>query len=323
VKNTHRAVFLLTMGTMAWGLSFCTAKAAMQTQAALLPGHSEWFHAAFVLFNRMWISTVVMLVLLGRRMRGTSRKEWLQGLELGLFGGIGMLLQTDAQNYMPASTSAFFTQFTCIFVPVVVAIRSRRLPPWIVMIACGLVLLGCVILSGVELGKIGFGRGEWETCLAALFFTGQILSLERPSFRANDMARTATIMYSVKAAVLVPFVLAGGGVGWGPSLAHPPLIGLTLILALACTVFSYGIMTRWQPEVSATQAGIIYATEPVFASLWAVFLPGWYSVWAGIQYENEHVTWQLFAGGGLMLLANVLLIFRPGQPPHGSVPPAA
>ena len=53
---------------------------------------------------------------------------------------------------------------------------------------------------------------------------------------------------------------------------------------------------------------------------WALFLPGWFSGFAGIAYANEHLTWQLFAGGGLILAANLLLIARPDQPAHGDPP---
>jgi drug/metabolite transporter (DMT)-like permease len=316
------AIWRLMLATAAWGLSFPTAKAVMEAQKLVLPGRADWFHAAFILFNRMVIATLVMLVLFRRRMRGLTRLEFRQGIELGIFGGLGMLLQTDAQNYIHASTSAFFTQFTCVFVPIVVAVRMRKPPPLMVVVACGLVMAGCVVLSGVDLGRIGFGRGEWETILSAVLFTGQILCLERPEYRSNDMRRAATVMFAVKGAVLFPLVIVGGGNNSMAAFVSPPVIVLTLILTLFCTVYAYGTMTRWQPHVSATQAGLIYATEPVFASAWALFLPAWYSVFAGINYQNEQLTWQLFAGGGLMLAANLLLIHRPGQPPHGSIPPA-
>lgn len=317
------AVWRLTLGTAAWGLSFPTAKAVMQMQAQLVPGAPEWFHAALVLFNRMALSVVVMLLLLRGRMASLTALELRQGLELGLFGGVGMLLQTDAQNYIPASTSAFFTQFTSVFVPIVVAIRLRQFPPGVVIAACFLVMLGCGVLSGVELGKVGLGRGEWETILSALLFTGQILCLERPRFQPNDAARVATIMFAVKGLVLLPLVVAGGGMRSIAVFTSTPVVVLTILLALVCTVYAYVIMTRWQPKVTATQAGIIYATEPVFASGWALFLPGWFSAFAGIRYANETLHWELLAGGLLILAANALLILRPGKPPHGDPAPIA
>ena len=162
-----------------------------------------------------------------------------------------------------------------------------------------------------------------ETILAAVLFTGQILCLERSEFHGNDMRRTATMMFAVKGAIMLPLVIAGGGVRSLGMLGHPPVLVLTLILALGCTVYSYGVMVLWQPRVSATQAGLIYATEPVFATVFAAFLPAWFSLYTGITYANERLSWQLFVGGGLMLVANLLLIFRPGQPPHGTTPAAA
>jgi drug/metabolite transporter (DMT)-like permease len=320
---TRTAIVRLTLATAAWGLSFPTAKAVMQAQAASAPGHAEWFQAALILFNRMALATLIMLALLGPRMRGLRRLELRQGLELGLFGGLGMLLQTDAQNYIAASTSAFFTQFTCIFVPITVALRSRRMPSTLVIAACALVMAGCAVLSGVQLGEIRLGRGEWETILGAALFTGQILCLERTRFHGNDSRRSATVMFAVKGALLSAFVIAGGSGAAAHVYTSPGVILLTGILAVVCTVYSYTAMTRWQPHVTATQAGLIYATEPVFASAWALFLPGWFSTFAGLAYENERLSWQLYAGGGLILAANLLLIRRPDQPPHGDPPAAA
>ncbi len=288
----------------------------MQAQALLLPDRPEWLHAAFVLFNRMLIATVVMLLLLRSRMRGISRKELRQGVELGIFGGLGMLIQTDAQNYMAASTSAFFTQFTCVFIPITVALRTRRAPAASTMIACILVMTGCALLSGVQLGGIAFGRGEWETIAAAALFTGQILCLERAEFRGVDSMRLATIMFATKGAIALPFVLAGcGGIAsLAAPYSSPSIMFLSALLAVVCTAYAYSAMTHWQPHVTSTQAGLIYATEPVFASVWALFLPGLFSTFAGLHYANEQLHWQLFAGGGLVLLANLLLILRPEKP---------
>ena len=311
MKQSHSAIWRLTLTTAAWGLSFPAAKAVMLAQGALMPGRAEWFHAAFILMNRMLLSTIVMALLLRGRLRGLSKSECVQGLQLGLFGGLGMLLQTDAQNYIAASTSAFFTQFTSVFVPIYVAIHGRKFPSWAVVLAAGLVVAGCAVLSGVELGSIHLGRGEWETILSAMLFTGQIVTLERPVFSGNDMRRTATVMFGVKALILVPLVVAGGGADMVQAYTSGPVILLTLILTLFCTTYAYATMVRWQPHVTSTQAGLIYATEPVFATLWALFLPGWFSALAGIAYANEHLTPQFQIGAVLILAANIVIIFAP------------
>jgi hypothetical protein len=42
--------------------------------------------------------------------------------------------------------------------------------------------------------------------------------------------------------------------------------------------------------------------------VFALFLPQLISMWAGIDYPNETVTWALFIGGGLITIANVLVL---------------
>jgi hypothetical protein len=55
----------------------------------------------------------------------------------------------------------------------------------------------------------------------------------------------------------------------------------------------------------------------LFATVWALFLPGWFSGMAGIGYANEHLSPQFFAGAVLILAANALLL-RENRSPQAS-----
>jgi drug/metabolite transporter (DMT)-like permease len=328
MNPSRAAVWRLILATMAWGLSFPTAKAIMLAQALAVPGRSGVFHAGLVLWVRMIFAALLMGLIFWRHVRGLRGSEIRQGVELGLYGGVGMLLQTDAQHVIPASTSAFFTQFTCIFVPLVVALRSRMFPSVWVVAASGMVLAGCAVLSGVQLGSLGFGPGEWETIAAAGLFTGQILVLERQKYRGNEMRGTAFVMFAMKALVLTPVVFGdaitvavSGGGGFG-ALCHqiidvytsPSTLVMTLLITVFSTAYGYATMIFWQPMVSSVQAGIIYATEPIFATGWALFLPGLFSAAGGFDYPNESVSAAFCWGAALILGANLLLL-RPQNPP--------
>ena len=322
MNKSSGAIGRLLLATAAWGLSFPTGKAVMLAQAALIPGREEWFHSALILFVRMSLATGLMLLIYPRQCLRMGRSEFLQGLALGLFGGVGMLLQTDAQHVIAASTSAFFTQFTCVFVPLVVAFRSRAWPPSSVFSASAMVLAGCALLSGVSAGGLSFGRGEWETIAAAGLFTAQILVLGSERFRENEMRSAATVMFAVKALVLLPVILAGAGArGAEPAgfsvweaiaraFQTGPMLLMTGLLTVFSTVYGYATMVRWQPLVSPVQAGLIYATEPIFATLWALFLPQWFSNLGGISYPNEVLGAPFFWGASLILGANLLLLER-------------
>lgn len=327
MNESSAAALRLMLATAAWGMSFATAKAIMLCQESLMTGLPAWFHAAFVLFNRMAISALLMQLIWRPFGAALLRSEVMQGVELGLFGAFGMLLQTDAQNLIPASSSAFFTQFTCVFVPLVVSVRFQSWPSARVVIACILVLAGCFLLNSVERGALRIGFGELETILGAALFTGQILAIERVGYAANDMRRVAAVMFAVKALVLVPVMCVGvltqrSDVGLMGTLhsvflayGNAPLLGMTMLITLVSTLYAYLAMTRWQGSVSSTQAGLIYATEPVFATVWALFLPGWFSSLSGISYANEVLSGGFFKGALLMLAANALLLFRPHSSP--------
>lgn len=329
MNQSRAAVWRLILATMAWGLSFPTAKALMLAQAAAVPGRSGVFHAGLVLWVRMVLSTLLMGLIFWRHVRGLRGSETRQGVELGLYGGVGMLLQTDAQHYIPASTSAFFTQFTCIFVPLAVAFRCRTFPSGWVVAASAMVLAGCAVLSGVQPGSLGFGPGEWETIAAAGLFTGQILVLERPRYQGNEMRGTAFVMFIVKAIVLTPVVFGealtfspSDGGGFGPlcgqiidAYSSPPMLLMTFLITVFSTVYGYATMIFWQPMVSSVQAGLIYATEPIFATGWALFLPGLFSAAGGFAYPNESVSAAFCWGAALIVGANLLLL-RPQRAPE-------
>jgi drug/metabolite transporter (DMT)-like permease len=103
----------------------------------------------------------------------------------------------------------------------------------------------------------------------------------------------------------------------------PPWVVFTLALTLFCTLGAFTLMNTWQPKITATEAGLIYCVEPVFASLMALYLPGLFSAWAGFDYPNERATFNLLVGGGLITLANVLLQFRPPSPTGAGGPARA
>ena len=176
-----------------------------------------------------------------------------------------------------------------------------------------MVLAGVAILGRFDWQAWQFGRGEWETLLSALFFMGQILALERKDFAGNRPEKITLVMF-----VTLGVACGGLAVGTAPNLnaflvpwTSPAWLGFTAILTIFCTYGAFSLMNAWQPKITATEAGLIYCIEPLFASVLALFMPGWIAPWAGVDYANERATWTLLVGGGLITLANVLLQMRP------------
>src|SRR6266481_9621493 len=304
-----KALRMLMVASAFWGVSFPTTKALAVSQQDLLPASSSWFGASLCVFYRFAIATLVLLVLAARSLTQLTRLELEQGQGLGLFGGVGILLQVDGMAYTSASASAFLTQCYCLWIPLWVAWREKSWPPAKVFLSCGLVMIGVAALANLNWKQARLGRGELETIAASLIFTGQILWLERPQYAGNNVRHFSLVMFVTMAAVALPVavVTTRPWVDWFRAYSSAPTLGFLGILVFFCTCAGYLLMNRWQRRVTATEAGLLYCLEPVFASAFALFLPAWFSAWAAVPYANEKLSGSLLLGGGLITAANMLI----------------
>lgn len=317
-----RALQMLVLGNACWALSFPIMKAVALIQTPLLPQSSSWFIASATIVVRFSLAALVMLFVCWPTLRKLTRLEIWEGAGLGVFAAAGLIFQMDGLAYTSASTSAFLTQFYCLLIPLIVAFRDRRWPTLRVISSCLMVIVGVGILSEVNFRKFHIGRGELETLIASTIFTGQILWLQRAKFAANNVNHFTLVMFTVIALCTLPVAMltVGGSDDWVAAYSSAPIAGLMGVLTVFCTLGGYLLMNYWQPFLTATQAGLIYCLEPVFASLFALFLPGWFSVMAHIDYPNEKVGLTLLLGGGLITIANALMQFQPA--PRDSDAPA-
>ena len=300
---------MLLLTTIFWGISFPTMKALSLVQSHVLPDASSWFVTSVVGFTRFGLAALIMAAWSWRTLPHLTRSELWQGVGLGFFGGGGMILQMDGLSYTQASTSAFITQCYCLWIPILAAMRTRRCPSPVILVCTVLVFVGISVLAQVDWRTLRLGRGEIETLLSSFFFTGQILWLERPGYARNHVGHFTTVMFASMALFSLPVALAttGRASDWATFLTTPAVPGLIGILILFCTMVAFVVMNHWQRFVSATEAGLIYCVEPVFASVFALFLPAWYSRWTGVEYWNETLTLNLVLGGGAITAAILVI----------------
>jgi drug/metabolite transporter (DMT)-like permease len=308
-----RALAMLLLGNLFWGLSFPLIKAIGAAQAMVLPNSSTWFITASTLVPRFTLGTIILGALCFRSLKTLSTSEVRQAAGLGLFASAGMILQIDGLQFTSASTSAFLTQFYALMIPVWLAFRARRLPPWTVGASSLLVLAGVATLARLDWSDLKLGRGEAETLASSVFFMGQILWLDRREFAGNRALPVTVLMFGVEA--LAGLALAGFTATAPSQLLLPwtslPWSMFTLTLTVFCTLAAFTLMNTWQPKITATEAGLLYCVEPVFASVMALFLPAWFSAWGGFDYPNETASTNLLVGGGLITAANVLIQLKP------------
>ena len=307
----RQATRRLTLACAMWGLSFPVGKALLMVQENNAPGLDSAFHTCVSMMLRFGLAAGFMLLILVQQ-RGKvriTRLEWYQGLGVAFFAGFGMLFQLDGLAHTAASTSAFLTQGSVIFIPLATALIHKRRPTRRILLCILLAIAGVAVLADFDWKSFHLGRGELETLVSAAFFSGHIMWLERPIFRANDSLPISLVMFGGITLLCLPMIFLHGapvGAAW-QSVSTPSAWLLIGMLVGPCSLIAFLTMNRWQRHVSATKAALIYCLEPVFASVMALVLPLWLSQMAGLRYANEQLTVQLLIGGGLILLAIVFM----------------
>jgi len=232
-----------------------------------------------------------------------------------------MLFQMDGLAYTSASISAFLTQAYCILLPLYHFSRNRTAPGFRDLLAIFMVVTGIGILANVDWSTFRIGRGELETLVSAVFFTFQILWLERPVFRPNRTRMVSTTMFLSMGLIfcLAAVCTRPERMNYATAIDSFPKIFLTFLLVFFCTLLAFNLMNHCQPVITSTEAGIVYTTEPLFTTVFALFLSAQLSVLAHINYANERFSLAVVSGGGLILVANLLLQIRGRK----AIPPVA
>ncbi|MBU6174506.1 MAG: DMT family transporter, partial [Planctomycetes bacterium] len=166
---------------------------------------------------------------------------------------------------------------------------------------------------------IPLNSGDLWTTLGALFFSFQVLLIDhfgktlRSSAFTPGMFVTAAIVSAMIFAVSQSMTsLEYDSIGlrnWLALFSMPGFMGVVLFLAIFCSLLAFLGMNTYQPSISAAQASVIYSLEPLFASLWAMLVPGLLAGFLTLEYQNESLTVHLMVGGFLILVANIVALW--------------
>jgi drug/metabolite transporter (DMT)-like permease len=283
--------------------------------------------AAWILAIRFALAFFLFVVFFRGTMRQVRMPHVWAGAVMGTAFFIGIMLQVIGLATIPASRSGFLTSLVVIFAPILQSLMSRR-PPRLAVVAGAIlalfgasVLTGSVIIDGrgVTIAEDALAKwtlGDTLTTLSALFFSVQVLLVDRFGQRYDSIGLTPS-MFAITAilglavfGVVQPAVPeAANSAGWIALLVQPRFIGLIIFLSVFASLLAFAWMNQYQPYVTAGQAAVIYTLEPLFASSWAMVLPGLLSAYCLVAYTNESLTLPLFIGGCLVMIANVIALW--------------
>lgn len=279
-RSAALATVALIVVTAVWGSTFFLIKDVVQRVAV-----ADFLAVRFV------VAALAMALMFARPLMRLPRRQWLQGLALGVVYGVAQLLQTTGQIYASASVSGFVTGMYVVFTPLLGTLLLRQRMPSVTWIAVLLATGGLALLS---LQGFSVNRGVVLVLISALLYGLHIVGLGQWS-RPGDAFALSTVQMLAIAVVCLLATLPHG-----PKLPPDRGVWFALIyMALAAGAGAMLVQTWAQAHMPATRAAIVMTLEPVFAAGFAV------------AFGGESLSWRMLAGGALVLAAMYLVELAP------------
>lgn len=220
---------------------------------------------------------------------GIDRRAWKPAILLGVLAFVGFATQTAGLSITSASNAAFITGLSVILTPLVgrVGWRKKLLPRVYLAAVVALVGLGLMTLRG---GVAAINAGDLWILVTALSYALFIVYLGEV---AGSVRGTALAFMQHVPMALLAWAWALPQVGKLVEVPAATYLAIVYLAAVATALVAV-VQTYAQRVVPAHVAALIFALEPVFASLFALAVLG------------ERLGWVGWIGGALMVLAMFL-----------------
>lgn len=262
-SSRRQADFALGFVALIWGVTFVLVKRALTEISTL-----------YFLALRFSLAAACLLILFAGAFRRMKRREILQGLRGGAVAGVflclGYVLQSFGLRYTTAGKSGFLTGFSIVLVPAIGTVLFRRRPQLIEVLGILAATAGIALLTVPSIeGGIHINRGDLLTigCAAAFSFHLLILGYysQREAFEAlafGQIAATALFCW-----MTLPF--DPPRVVWSGAV-----VAAIVITAVFATAVAFSVQTWAQARTTPNRTALLFALEPVFALVTAVWLGG-------------------------------------------------
>ncbi|MBX9705128.1 MAG: DMT family transporter [Gammaproteobacteria bacterium] len=281
MKKSTIANLMLVGVTAMWGLTFPLIHSALSD---INPG-------LFVVL-RLSVAALVIVPFVCFRLTKVNTVLLLGCLALALLNTGTYLFQTQGLLTVPASRSAFITGLSVVMVPLFMPFFRQFFPSTkpdlIAYISVAVCLVGLYILTGANLRQLSIG--DLWTFGCAVCYALYIIVMQIMSVRERDFA----LLCFYQIFFCVPFTLPFAHAMPAAQLLQWPVITAVVFCAVFATSLSIYLQSRYQRDTTATKTALIFALEPVFATIFAYFL------------NDSAITLSTLIGGILILLSIVL-----------------
>ena len=307
----RKATWGLLAVTLAWGATFIWMKQAMNAIQPEIDAYGRTPVVAALVGGRFLIAfTALVLVSKEARAALQDPQLWKGGSILGGILLAGFITQMIGLDSITPSTSAFLTSLYVVFTALITTKLTGQSVSRIMFLGVALATFGAGFIEGPP--HLSWGLGEILTVVCAFFFALHILFTQKITKQMNPIGVTSTSFLVVSLGSLLVTITSGRS-STIDALAVVGSDGVVLpliCLGLIGSLFALLLLNLLQRYLHPVQAAIIYALEPVWATIFALGLG--MTTWT---------SW-IAVGGGALLIGNILVELResPHQASSNSVP---
>ncbi|MFZ0219376.1 MAG: DMT family transporter [Candidatus Aquirickettsiella sp.] len=277
MKLSSKANLYLILATLMWGITFPLTRNALTEVDPFVFVSLRFALATLVLLPSVWIL-----------FHKTTRTILQGSLIIGMLNAAAYLCQTLGLETVHSARAAFITGGSVILVPFLAPLFKLEKPSSLDLVCAGIGFIGLYVLMDIK--HLYIGHGDLWVFMGAICFSLQITYLQRINQAISDYQLLA--FYQLL--FTIPFVfLFTKGHSFSGALQPQALIGI-LFCAIFATSLAYYLQNKYQKYTSAPKAALIFALEPVFASLFGVLI-------------NQEVLARATIVGGSLLLFSLIL----------------
>lgn len=275
--------FALLLITIVWGATFVVVKYGLTLSSPVLFVALRFAAAALAVSFISWKS-----------LKGIRAFEVYAGAAIGLVIALGYSTQTIGLQTISSSESAFLTALYVPLVPMLLWLLFAKKPHVMTWLGAALAFLGLLFLTGNGLGTISLNFGQLLTLLSSIAIALEIILISYFAPKVNT--QRVTVLQLIFASLFCFCIAPCIGETQLPE-CHPHLFFILIGLWLASACIQL-VMNWAQQMVDPSQAAIIYAGEPIWASLFA-------------RLTGERLPFVVLLGGFLVVLGIIASEWRP------------
>ena len=292
----QKATIALFIVTIIWGCTFLWLKRALDSAESDTSSQTNVVATLFVTLRFGLTLPIFLFFNSAIRQNLGNIRSWYDGTILAFFMLGGFVFQMMGLEGISPAVSAFLTSLYVIFTAIILAYLAGRFQSRSLLFGVVLATIGAGYIQGPP--ELHYDIAEWLTILCALMFAGHIIFTDIITKRVDPITGTFT---SITVSTLMALFLLNYFMYVNDSEIniYSLIIKFDFLIPLILSSFfgtyvALSLVNYYQKYIDPVRAAILYALEPVWATIFAVGM--------GVTDFN----FWLLVGGTCLLAGNLI-----------------